>query len=620
MSFSFTTSAREVLEQINRQPHFREITTIPVFAPQTIGLIVFVYTLFGLSTYAYLSGQLHWSLMMLINGFAIYAAFTPLHDATHRTVSSWRPLNDLLGTLSCFLLLPGITTRIYRYLHLEHHRFSGDKLKDPDEPFVSSHPGFLPFVIAFPDVLWSLWYVRHWKSRPTGERLEFLLCLSFYAGYHLFWLSSPYAMEFFLVWMIPQRIGASLVTWFFARIQHPEHVLWEQTPLQCTVQVLSNRFQSWLMLGQTVHVVHHFFPSVPYYRYHRAWKAGLHLFEKQNIPTRKFFSLSQDLMLPKNLEPFWIDVKVSSIEKVAQGVCTYTLRAEDEQELLSFEAGAHIDIKTGNNRVRQYSLCNSPSESSRYMIAVKEEVDGRGGSHYLHTSIAVDDTLQISAPRNNFPLQSLVANQYVLVAGGIGLTPLLSMAHVLHENNANFTLHIRASSMSTMPFGLQLQNLPFADKLRYYTSDTATPMDPCTSAGTWQPGKQLYICGPIGFMDWYVNDLVKVNWPNSAIFSENFVANEYDQSENERFKVKLARSGKILTVEADEFLLDVLNANNCGVICSCTQGICGSCITDVLEGVPEHRDAIMSDAERATNRKMCVCVGRSRSELLVLDL
>ena len=132
MSFSFSTAPREVLEQVNRKPRFLEITTIPTFAPQTIGLLAFAYGLFAVSTYAYMQGYLHWAIMIVLNGIAIFAAFTPLHDATHRTVSRNRPFNDFLGTVACFMLLPGITTRIYRYLHLEHHRFSGDKQKDPD--------------------------------------------------------------------------------------------------------------------------------------------------------------------------------------------------------------------------------------------------------------------------------------------------------------------------------------------------------------------------------------------------------------------------------------------------------------------------------------------------------
>ena len=134
MSIRFATSAREVLEQVVREPRFREITTIPLIAPITIGLIAGAYALFGLSSYLYLQGFIHWAPMLALNGVAVYAAFTPLHDATHRAISSSRRLNDLLGTIACFALLPGVTTRIYRYLHLEHHRA-------PADPHVLAHHG-----------------------------------------------------------------------------------------------------------------------------------------------------------------------------------------------------------------------------------------------------------------------------------------------------------------------------------------------------------------------------------------------------------------------------------------------------------------------------------------------
>ena len=121
-------------------------------------------------------------------------------------------MNDLVGTLSCLLLLPGITTRIYRYLHLEHHRYAGDKDRDPDEPFVSASTWQAVAVTAGLDVLWTRWYINHWRTRPISERIEFTAGIAFYIGVHIYFLSSPYAMQFFLLWMIPQRIGCLLYT------------------------------------------------------------------------------------------------------------------------------------------------------------------------------------------------------------------------------------------------------------------------------------------------------------------------------------------------------------------------------------------------------------------------
>ena len=129
MAYAFPNYAREVLEQVVREPRFRELTTIPTFAPQAIGLVLFMLGGFALSTYLYMQGQIHWSIATIINGVMAYTAFTILHDATHRAVSGNRTLNDILGMTAGMFLLPFVSTRVYRFLHMEHHRYTGDKVK-----------------------------------------------------------------------------------------------------------------------------------------------------------------------------------------------------------------------------------------------------------------------------------------------------------------------------------------------------------------------------------------------------------------------------------------------------------------------------------------------------------
>lgn len=622
MAVSFATPTREVLEQINREPRFRDLTRIPLFAPQTLGLLAVAFGLFAATSLAYLSSSINIGLLITINSFAVYLAFTPLHDATHRAVSRNRRLNDWLGSIACLLLIPGITTRIYRYLHLEHHRFAGDKKKDPDEPFVSARGPALASVILFPDLMWLIWYLRHWTTRPASERLEFVLGALFYNGLHLGFLLSPYAWEFFVIWMIPQRLGLALVTYFFAHIQHPEGVSWEQAPFQCTVQVVTNRLLDWLMLGQTVHIVHHLFPSLPFYRYRAAWNAGLHLLERQNIPTRKFFTPSVNLVLPNNPVPATITTRVISIRSVGAAIKAYELAPVAGQTLPSFEAGAHIDVDLGNGMIRQYSLCNAATDNDRYLIAVKRESQGRGGSLIMHTMVRTGDELLISPPRNNFPLQIAAATKITLVGGGIGLTPLLAMADSLHQRGSRFALHVVARHAQAVPFGADLTTLEYSAQVSIHLDDgpAAQQFEPVAHIGRWSPGRQVYLCGPTGFMSWVVEQLTTTGWPAAAVFSETFAPRVRGNAENKPFEVQLARSGKILQVGADDSLIDVLNANDCAVICSCTQGICGSCMTPVLDGVPEHRDAILSDSERQANEVMCVCVSRARSERLILDL
>lgn len=621
MGFTFTTSAREVLEQVVREPRFRALTTIPLLAPMQIGLVLGAFALFALSSYAWLNGALPWWGMTLLNAFAVYASFTPLHDATHRTVSCNRRLNDAIGTLSCLLLLPGITTGIYRFLHLEHHRYAGDAVRDPDEPFVSAPVWQLPLVLAFLDVLWVSWYLRRWGERPAGERVEFVAAVSFYVAVHVVGLASPWALEFVLLWVIPQRLGLAGVSWFFAHIQHPRDVSWEEAPFQTTVRIVAMPWTRWLLLGQSKHHIHHLAPSVPWYRYHRAWDLGRHLFERQHIPTRTLWAPSQDLRLPGREAAGELAARVASVRDVASDVRAYELVPAGAANWPHFEAGAHIDVQVGEGTVRQYSLCNSPATPNRYVIAVRLDRDGRGGSVAMHADVNAGDAVTIGTPRNNFPLDESL-DDYVLVAGGIGVTPLLAMAHRLHALGKPFVLHLCARSEAALPFHAELAALPFADRLSVHldTHDEAQRFDPLRALGPWSPGRGAYLCGPSGFMQWVTAASREAGWPVGAVQTESFVPARGARADDAPFEVQLARSGRVLQVGADESLLDVLNANGCAVICSCTQGICGSCMTPVLEGVPDHRDAILTDTERAANAQMTVCVSRARSARLVLDL
>ena len=625
MTFSFTTTNREILEQVVREPRFKELTRLPVWAPMEIALALGAFSLFCLGTSLYLAGHIHFLVMLVINSLAIYASFTPLHDATHRSVSSHRKLNDLIGTLCCLLLLPGITTRVYRYLHLEHHRFAGNPAKDPDELFVSASPLLLPFVLAGLDVHWSIWYFKHWRARPKGERVEFAAGLAFYIGLHVAFLTSAYALEFFLCYMIPQRFGLFYVSWFFAHIQHPEGVEWEQAPFQTTVRIVTNPIAHSLLLGQSFHCLHHLAPSVPFYRYRRAWALGEHLFERQGVPTRTLWRPSTDLGLASELRPSLLRASVASSRTVAEGVRTLELVPAGTERWPEFQAGAHIDVKLetapGRAIIRQYSLCNSPVDRQRFQIAAKAEENGRGGSVFLHTRVEPGDTIEISAPRNNFPLRYDLT-RYLLLGGGIGVTPLLAMAHELHRRELSFELHLFSANRSSLAFHQEYSAMPFADSIRIHCNDAhgQARSKLATAISPYQSGSGLYICGPTGFMAEVLNIARDNLWPSERIYSETFVSVQADSEQNTAFEVQIASTGEVFSVEPDQQLIDVLHQNGYPVMCSCTQGICGSCITPVLDGVPEHRDAIMSDEQRAANSLMTVCVSRARSERLVLDL
>lgn len=621
MVFNFATSTREVLEQVVREPRFRVLSTPPLVSLHQVSLIALVYLVFGLSTWAWVAGYLHWLPMIVINSVVIYFSFTPLHDATHRSVSSNRTLNDILGTIAAFPLIPGLTTSFYRYLHLEHHRYTGNLAADPDEQFVSSR-GLKKLGVFFaPDFFWLKWYFARWSKRPASEHRVVIAMMTFNAAFHIVGFMSPYAVEFVVAWMIPSRMGFALVIWLFASIQHPEGVRWEDAPFQTTVEVKTNRFGMVFMLGQAVHCLHHLAPNVPFYRYHEAWRQGERLFKSQNVPTRTIWTKSQDLQLPKPIEQQWFTAKVAAVRHVGAGILCYEFVPVDHATWPVFTAGSHIDVKVSEKHIRQYSLCNDPTEQNRYVIAVKKDEQGRGGSKLLHETIQPGDSIEVGSPRNNFPL-NMDFDHYLLLAGGIGITPLMSMAHALHAANKSFELHICARDEAARPFADDLQDVAFADNVHVYldNADMSQRFKAETVLGNYKNATALYLCGPGGFMSAVMQTGEEQGWPQAAMFSETFVPPKIDASENKAFEVFLARSKKTLTVPPDAFLIDVLHDNGHPVMCSCTQGICGSCITPVLDGVPEHRDAVMSNAERESNLQMCVCVSRAKSERLVLDI
>jgi vanillate O-demethylase ferredoxin subunit len=422
--------------------------------------------------------------------------------------------------------------------------------------------------------------------------------------------------------MIPQRLGAIILVRSFARIQHPEGVRWEDAPFQTTYRVETNQFGKVFMLGQAVHCLHHLAPNVPFYRYHEAWALGRHLFERQNVPVRSLWSAPKSIELPRSQEQVWLDARVESVQQVGTDIQSYTfIPATKGTQWPRFSPGSHIDVKVDDKHIRQYSLCNNPVEQNRYVIAVKKDEQGRGGSKLLHETIRPGDIVEVGSPRNNFPLNMDFAH-YVLIAGGIGITPLMSMAHALQAANKSFEMHICARDEAAKPFADDLQDVAFADAVHVYldNADMQQRFGVETVLGQYKNGTALYLCGPGGFMSAVMQAGEQLGWPQAAMFSETFAPPKIDASENKPFEVFLARSKKTLTVPANEFLIDVLHNNGHPVMCSCTQGICGSCITPVLEGVPEHRDAVMSDAERNSNKQMCVCVSRARSERLVLDI
>ncbi|ROL84260.1 PDR/VanB family oxidoreductase [Pseudomonas chlororaphis] len=315
-----------------------------------------------------------------------------------------------------------------------------------------------------------------------------------------------------------------------------------------------------------------------------------------------------------------IDVVVVSRNDEAQDICSYELASADDRPLPAFSAGAHIDVHLPGGLIRQYSLCNHPEERHRYLIGVLKDPASRGGSLAMHEQIHPGTRLHISEPRNLFALAH-EARRSLLFAGGIGITPILCMAERLAHSGADFELHYCARSSERAAFVQRLRNSSFAERVfLHFDQEPETALDVTKVLATPSNDVHLYVCGPGGFMQ-HVLDTAKVaGWREDCLHREYFAAAPVDTRADGSFSVKVASSGQVFEVPADQSVVQVLENHGIDIAMSCEQGICGTCLTRVLEGVPEHRDLFLTEDEQARNDQFTPCCSRSKTPLLVLDI
>jgi vanillate O-demethylase ferredoxin subunit len=275
----------------------------------------------------------------------------------------------------------------------------------------------------------------------------------------------------------------------------------------------------------------------------------------------------------------------------------------------------------GNGLTRQYSLCNDPAESHRYQIAVLRDPTTRGGSAGMHDGVKEGDVITISAPKNHFPLAH-EAKKSLLLAGGIGVTPILCMAERLAVAGADFEMHYCTRSKDRTAFHARIQGSRFASRVQFHfdDGDEAQKLDIAGRLATPEPGTHLYVCGPKGFMDAVLSTARARGWPQAQLHYEFFSADVAPSATDESFEVQVASSGRIVVVPKDKTVVRALAEAGIEVQTSCEQGVCGTCITRVLEGVPDHKDLYFTPEEQAKNDQFTPCCSRAKSRRLVLDL
>ena len=312
-------------------------------------------------------------------------------------------------------------------------------------------------------------------------------------------------------------------------------------------------------------------------------------------------------------------VRVAHIRRETEAVKAYLLESATGSELPAFMAGAHIEVRvtlaSGESAWRSYSLANDPAERGHYEIGVLRTRDG-GGSAYLHDRVSIGNTLEISAPSNRFALAEN-ATEHVLIAGGIGITPLLSMARTLARQAKRFDLWYLARLPDAMPFMRALDRLHGGRTVRHFSKPEGR-LDLSRVLGRPVAGRHLYVCGPRSLIDDTLRIARASGYAEQALHFELF--NAETGAEDISFEVELRRSGVRFAVGPGETIL--IKAQEHGVFPSsdCTRGECGACLTRVLEGQPLHRDIYLTDAEKVANEFMTICVSRSCSPQLVLEL
>jgi ferredoxin-NADP reductase len=296
-------------------------------------------------------------------------------------------------------------------------------------------------------------------------------------------------------------------------------------------------------------------------------------------------------------------------EDMTEDVVRFELVSANGAALPQFDAGAHVDVVIAPEYLRQFSLAGNPADAASYVLGVQREAQGRGGSALMHRVFREGRRVFISPPRNHFPLAEDASKSFFF-AGGVGVTPLLSMAHRLHALGREFEFHYSARSRRTAGFLHDLETAPWRARVRLHLTEDGSRADLKTLIGPYAAGSHLYTCGSPRYMDAVYAEAEAKGWPEAALHKEHFSVPEAPDYINHAFALRLARSGRTIQVAADKRGTDALAEAGITVDIKCSDGICGTCAAAVLGGDIEHRDHVLSNKER--ERRIILCCSRAK--------
>jgi vanillate O-demethylase ferredoxin subunit len=316
-----------------------------------------------------------------------------------------------------------------------------------------------------------------------------------------------------------------------------------------------------------------------------------------------------------------IRVRVATRREEALDICGLDLVAASGGALPAFTAGAHIDLHLPGGLVRPYSLCNAPGDTAVFQIAVLRDPASRGGSIAVHEHLHPGAELDISAPRNQFALDE-AASHHLLLAGGIGITPLLAMAERLAARGTAFALHHCTRSSECTPFVDRVATSAFAHRVHHHRDDSGATqrLNIHQTLSSAPSGSHLYVCGPTGFMDAMLNAAQAAGWSEARLHREYFGAALPGANSSVGFELEIASSGRVIRVAPNQSALAALRSAGLDIPMSCEQGVCGTCLTGLKAGVPDHRDQYLTPEERAANNQFLPCCSRAIGSRLVLEL
>jgi ferredoxin-NADP reductase len=339
---------------------------------------------------------------------------------------------------------------------------------------------------------------------------------------------------------------------------------------------------------------------------------------KARIARGETTSLVPKFRMPDGPPPVF-PVILKRREDMAEDISRFEFVAANGGDLPKFDAGAHVDVVIAPEYLRQYSLAGNPADTSKYVLGVQREPQGRGGSILMLRAFREGRRVFISPPRNHFPLDENAKKSF-LFAGGIGITPMLTMAHRLHDLGRDFELHYSARSRPSAAFISDLCQVPWHNRVRWHMKDEGARADFEALLPAYREGNHLYTCGSPRYMDGLFAIAAEKGWPEDALHREYFTVPEPPDYVNEPFTLKLARSRRQIEIPADKRATDVLAEMGIVVDTKCSDGICGVCAVKVLSGEVEHRDHVLSKKEREQRMILCCSRGAQAGSEIEVDL